>query len=502
MSSRSECAGRSSWIPEVILLFASERCYHVIVRSSISGENFSPSSRSLVLCTRKGRPLWTRKCPTGASEMRFVHSTGADATRVCCHTLDDTSAVRSTYNDPSLANERAVSSSAMSERQPCDMGDGEVAPPRPRHSDEDKLDALDSEVTKRSELVNEIHKHLYGSNIASYSAAAVPAYVAYTLATRGRSALSLPELIDSSFLFGLMPGILSSYLETAYLCAARNFEELEQYAVQLKNDAFRRSLYNHWSHGFNLGVAFILLKRPVLPSGPRMDRSDRWVRIMCIPLVGGSLGANVYYAKRSAAQLGIGRQFGPPVPPKVHVPKGPLADKPLSEQIDRIRDYMSIQLRYGTIFAFTSSLIGLPSCIPFIWLESYLMHNRGWSILLLKPYVQHAAFWAGYGLLIGAPAMHSALVDQHAQTRRLARVHAHPIFKLWSQYIGYGAAAGSAMVPFLVIKHAPASFKRDFMRQGKFLYSPRNVMTLGGAGMALGGGLGSLVFIARYVDVR
>ncbi|TRM65015.1 hypothetical protein BD626DRAFT_629079 [Schizophyllum amplum] len=418
----------------------------------------------------------------------------------------------------------------MSDYQPLDIVDEKLPPSQPKRSDEDKLKAL--EAVTRSKLVqairNSIRSNLEWSNIASYTAAVTPAYVAYTLATRGRSALGLPGLLESTIWLGFFPAWISSVWETDYRCAGLDLEELQQLSLQLGNDTSRQSLSHHWACGIMLGVAFIILKRPVLPPlVPATNTLDRWQNrlnrlfdiVVFVPLAGGSLGALVYYGKRSAAQLGIGQPVGAPVPPRVQHSKTRLGDKPLYEQIEWARDYLSIQLRYSTIFAFTSSLLALP-IRALIELEDWSIMHKRWSVLMLKPYVRQAALCAGYGesvylissavadlmlphfagLLIGAPAVHSALVAQHAP--KATRFRSDPAYSLWSQYIGYGAVAGGSLIPPLVIKCTPASFKRDFMREGRFLYSTRNLMTLGGAGMALGGGLGSLAFIASYVNVK
>ncbi|KAL1694344.1 hypothetical protein GGG16DRAFT_110391 [Schizophyllum commune] len=219
-------------------------------------------------------------------------------------------------------------------------------------------------------------------------------------------------------------------------------------------------------------------------------------------IIGGGSGVLLYHLKRTAEGLGFGVQAGEPEglasdvsehdarPRKV----GGL-DKP---QSGWLAQYASIQFWTALRAASTSSSLGIPSAALFWLLLPASPATLG--IVLLVLYPKFACFWGGIGLLSVLPPTHSLMLDERKDTstrKSLRNWRDHPGLRIWDRYIVGGAVLGGTILPPLIIRRAPRSFLEDFTRNGKFVYSLRNVGKLGGTSMVFGAGASSLAFLVK-----
>ncbi|KAI5892622.1 uncharacterized protein SCHCODRAFT_02542664 [Schizophyllum commune H4-8] len=336
---------------------------------------------------------------------------------------------------------------------------------------------------------------LLWKNLANYTAVVLPTSVLYTLATRGRSALTVQGITDHASIYGYLPAYISSAFEPLALFPGGkpvSTEDLRKAYARIFETEAGKSLFNHWICGFGLGFLFAIFgRRPTRApttgrmAGWAMEKLDTISMIVDMPICGGAIGALVHYCKRGAELV---------------KPYGNLSLTDAMERLARIisgidwpwlRDYTSIQLWSGLKIVTTSSLAAIPSITFFLPFQS--------SSVIPRLLARHAAFWTFEGLLIGAPIVHSALSEcTHIQIREMRQqIFEGPEASLWNRYIAVGAALGCSSLPFLVKRSPTFPLVRDFVRDGRFLKTPRNIITLGGTAMLLGGGLGSATYLAR-----
>ncbi|KAL1724200.1 hypothetical protein EV715DRAFT_285370 [Schizophyllum commune] len=340
---------------------------------------------------------------------------------------------------------------------------------------------------------------LLWSNLANYTAVVLPTSALYTLATRGRSALSVKGIMDHAQIYGYLPAYISSHYEPFALSPGTepvSTEDLRKAYARISETEAGKSLFNHWICGFGLGFLIAIFgRRPArAPTAGRiggwaMEKLDTVSMIFDMPICGGAIGALVYYCKRGAEGVTPYRDLS-------------LADamERLASEISGVdwpwlRDYLSIQLWSAPKIATTSSLAAIPSITFFLPFQS--------SSVIPRLLARHAAFWSVEGLLIGVPIVHSALSQCTRIQIREKRQHTFegPEASLWNRYIGVGAALGCAPLPFLVKRSPAFPLVRDFVRGGRFIMTPRNIITVGGTAMLLGGGLGSVTYLARHFEV-
>ncbi|KAL1680260.1 hypothetical protein EV122DRAFT_288962 [Schizophyllum commune] len=340
---------------------------------------------------------------------------------------------------------------------------------------------------------------LLWKNLANYTAVVLPTSALYTLATRGRSALTVKGIMDHAQIYGYLPAYICSLYEPLALFPGTepvSTEDLRKAYARISETEAGKSLFNHWICGFGLGFLIAIFgRRPAraptagMIEGWAMEKLDTVSMIVDMPICGGAIGALVYYCKRDAERVTPYRDLS-------------LADamERLASEISGVdwpwlRDYLSIQLWSGIKIVTTSSLAAIPSITFFLPFQS--------SSVIPRLLARHAAFWTVEGLLIGVPIVHSALSQCTRIQIREKRQHTFegPEASLWNRYIAVGAALGCAPLPFLVRRSPTFSLVRDFVRGGKFIKTPGNIITVGGTAMLLGGGLGSVTYLARHFEV-
>ncbi|KAL1753981.1 hypothetical protein FB107DRAFT_216588 [Schizophyllum commune] len=345
-------------------------------------------------------------------------------------------------------------------------------------------------------------------NLPKFSAAALSGHILYTLATRGRAGLNVDGLATSTFLFGVMPGYLSYILEG-------HVRKMDQPDLRELVSAYRRlgvgpeneNQLQHSLVGLVVGFILAIFRRPSPPVGPVRKGTIDWAdekmsRLIDISIttvgIGGALGYLTYYGKRVARSLEPYKQLSFNDARKKLYQDTRLSD----EQLAWLRQYAPIQFWCGVKIASTSSLLAVHE----------ILYHR---IPELRPYffkyfARVAAGSAAYaGLLIGVPAVHGVLFDKSLTSIMKSRQEFYEgsAARAWNQHIACGALLGG-FCAVVFVKRAPASpVLKDFVRAGRFFYTPRNIITgesckpivnlLGGASMLFGGGLGSAVFLAR-----
>ncbi|KAL1712779.1 hypothetical protein EV715DRAFT_296709 [Schizophyllum commune] len=335
-------------------------------------------------------------------------------------------------------------------------------------------------------------------NLPTFSAASLSSYILYTLATRGRTGLKVEGMVSSTFLFGLMPGYLSYVLEGQIRSNdQRDFSELVNAHYRLTVDPDRISQMGHSLAGVAVGFILAIFKRPPAPTGPvpktivgrwADEKFERLLDILITTVgIGSALGTLAYYGKRVVGWCDSYIHLG-----FADARKKLAHDMRLTEeQIAWLRQYTSIQFWCGVKAATTMSLFSVHE----------ILYHR---IPELRPYffkyfARVAAGSAAYGLLIGVPAIHGVLFDKSFPSIVKSRQEFYEghAARAWNQHIACGALLGGSYAAVFV-RRAPTSLVlTDFVRAGRFLYTPRNVLTVGGASMLFGGGLGSAVFLAR-----
>ncbi|KAI5834565.1 hypothetical protein K523DRAFT_389801 [Schizophyllum commune Tattone D] len=335
-------------------------------------------------------------------------------------------------------------------------------------------------------------------NLPTFSAASLPSYFLYTLAARGRTGLNVEGMVTSTFLFGLMPGYLSYVLEGQIRSKdQRDFSELVNAHYRLTVDPDRISQMGYSLAGAAVGFILAIFKRPPAPTGPvpktiigrwAAEKFERLLDILITTVgIGSALGTLTYYGKRVVGSFDSYTQLG-----FTDVRRKLAQDMRLTdEQIAWLRQYTSIQFWCGVKAATTMSLFSMHECF---WL----------TMPELRPYFpkmfsRTVAGTTAYGLLIGVPAIHGVLFNKTLPSIVKSRQEFYEgnHARAWNKHIACGALLGGSSVA-VFIKRAPTSpVLKDFVRAGRFIYTPRNILTLGGASMLFGGGLGSAVFLAR-----
>ncbi|KAL1682939.1 hypothetical protein EV122DRAFT_202484 [Schizophyllum commune] len=362
--------------------------------------------------------------------------------------------------------------------------------------DMDKLKRKAEEVA--STKFQDIQLAVLCHNLPTFSAAFLSSYILYTLATRGRTGLKVEGMVTSTFLFGLMPGYLSYFLEGQIRSKdQRDFSELVNAHYRLTVDPHRISQMGYSLAGVAVGFILAIFKRPPAPTGPvpktivgrwADEKFERLLDILITTVgIGSALGTLTYYGKRVVRSFDSYTQLGFDDARKKLAQNMRLTD----EQIAWLRQYAPIQFWCGVKAATTMSLFSVHETI---WLTM-----PGLRPYFPKMFARTVTVTAAYGLLIGLPAIHGVLYDKSLPSIVKSRQefcegnHA----RAWNKHIACGALLGGSSVAVFV-KRAPTSpVLKDFVRAGRFVYTPRNVLTLGGASMLFGGGLGSAVFLAR-----
>ncbi|KAI5892070.1 uncharacterized protein SCHCODRAFT_01180755 [Schizophyllum commune H4-8] len=334
-------------------------------------------------------------------------------------------------------------------------------------------------------------------NLPKFGAAALSGHIIYTLATRGRAGLHVSGMVDSTFELGLVPGYLS-YLLEGYIRSKDqpNLGELVGTYRRLGVGPDNESQFQHSLAGLGVGFILAIFKRPSPPMGLVRkgifgwadEKVSRLIDILITTFgMGAALGYLTHYGKHVVRSLEPYRQLSVEDAGKKLYQNMRLSD----DHLAWLRQYATIQLWCGVKVATTSSLVAV---------HEMIYHK----IPELRPYFfksfsRVAVGSAAYGLLIGVPAIHGVLFDKSL----LSIVKSRQEFfegnaaRAWNQHIACGALLGGSYVAVFVRRAPTSPVLTDFVRAGRFVFTPRNVLTVGGASMLFGGGLGSAVFLAR-----
>ncbi|KAL1733802.1 hypothetical protein EV714DRAFT_203942 [Schizophyllum commune] len=339
----------------------------------------------------------------------------------------------------------------------------------------------------RDRVYESIRANLCAESISLYPAVALPLCVMSSLASSGIAGFTVRAVTRNVSIYGFLPG---TWAEANVLRANLSLDELLEINRRLTADPSIRSRYSYWQYGLWLGVALGLFRKVhvyPLPKGAFGMMNESACRLYFILetafYLGGSLGVYYFYAE----------QF-----------RSANVRAALLEEVQSIkqhcawhRDYAMTQASSALKIVATSSLLAIPTALG-------SAVNNAASLPLIRLYALRAGFWGGLGLLTVLPMLHDLLVEEITTSTAIqdyrAALRGH-ISWAWDKHILCGAFIGGAAVPPL-IKHAPTiPVMRDFVRAGRFMRSPRNILVLGFSSIMLGSSLGSMAFIARHAAV-
>ncbi|KAL1746903.1 hypothetical protein HDZ31DRAFT_61727 [Schizophyllum fasciatum] len=353
----------------------------------------------------------------------------------------------------------------------------------------------------REALVNSIHAELYHGRVYTYAAAVFPSYVLYTLAKGGMGSLTIRGITANVSGYAFVPAFISSWVETRARCANESSgEKMAAAAQQLRQD--QRELTDDWFLGMKLGFALGLFKKVTLDPGLPVAGALRTARecasrasvILCIGVyVGGSLGAIYHFSKLGAHKIGYYRQAGLAVAQQDLLAKVRLTE----DRRAWLREYGFVQLSVGARVATTFALLAIPATA--LNVADKLTSNPP----VLGILARRVFFWAGYGLfLMSIPTVHSLVKGQSLDdlVRQRIAVCKDDSHRSWNKHMLYGSAVGAVAAPLLA-RRAPSMFatRASPPLGGILVHGGRRqaIRKLAGAGMLLGGGIGSLAFLRK-----
>ncbi|KAL1733809.1 hypothetical protein EV714DRAFT_203735 [Schizophyllum commune] len=365
---------------------------------------------------------------------------------------------------------------------------------------------------------DEIHAILSSRYRALFGAAGIVAYTGCTLATRGRAGVSLGGLVRTTAVISIAPPWIASNFEASWRCSGLDPQERQSLLSRLQTDP-EMTLPGPYTNcgtlaGF-LACLVIFRKRPVpllidgLVDPEKFARSHSQLRRtilkatswVFVPIAFGGLGAMVYYAKRGVEVLSRAEPTPDTTGPKSKLHKRIVAAKERVQdglsiplKLLWLRDYAMIQAGASLQLALLYAWYAVPMTIIYVReIPPSFCPPPNMERALIRNCVRNAGF---LGALFGIsllPAIHSLLVldiDGRAEQYRKELKSAFAV-RYWDRYIATGAALGGSLLPLLTVKGAPKAYLVDFVSNGKFVYSFRNMRILGVGGLVVGAGLGS-----------
>ncbi|KAL1752493.1 hypothetical protein FB107DRAFT_293103 [Schizophyllum commune] len=360
---------------------------------------------------------------------------------------------------------------------------------------------------------DEIHAILSSRYRALFGAAAVVAYTGYTLATRGRAGASLGGLVRTTAAISIVPPWIASNFEASWRCSGLDPQESQSLLSRLQKDPAMTLPGPFTNCGMLAGFLACLAlfkKRPVpllidgLVDPEKFARSHSQLRRtiykgtdwVCVPIAFGGLGALVYYAKRGVEVLSRSDPA-----PDTAVLRSKLQKRLIAAK-ERVQDGFSVplKLRWLRDYAMIQAGAGLKLGLSYSWFAIpmtiiFMCGTPGAERVLIRNCVRNAGLLGALAVLSVFPAIHSLLVlDIDCRTKQYRKeLKSAFSFDRLDQYIATGAALGVFLLPFLTVKGAPKDYLVDFMSNGKFVFSFRNMGILGVGGLVVGAGLGSHV---------
>ncbi|KAI5825240.1 hypothetical protein K523DRAFT_313780 [Schizophyllum commune Tattone D] len=359
---------------------------------------------------------------------------------------------------------------------------------------------------------DEIHAILSSRYRALFGAAGVVAYTGYTLATRGRAGVSLGGLVRTTAVISIAPPWIASNFEASWRCSGLDPQESQSLLSRLQKDPAMTLPGPFTNCGMLAGflACLMLFKKrsvPLLIDGlvdpEKFVRSHSQLRRtiykgadwVFVPIAFGGLGALVYYTKR-----GVDSVLSRADPaPDTAVLRSKL-QKRLVAAKERVQDGLSVplKLRWLRDYAMIQAGAGLKLGLSYSWFSIpmtiiFMRGTPGTERVLIRNCVRNAGLLGAFVGISLLPAIHSLLVldiDGRAKQYRKELKSAFSFDRL-DRYIATGAALGGSLLPLLTVKGAPKAYLVDFVSNGKFVYSFRNMGILGVGGLIVGAGLGS-----------
>ncbi|KAL1682891.1 hypothetical protein EV122DRAFT_258794 [Schizophyllum commune] len=342
---------------------------------------------------------------------------------------------------------------------------------------------------------DEIQAILSSRYRALFGAAGVVAYTGYTLATRGRAGVSVGGLVTTTAVFSITPPWIASNFEASWRCSGLDPQESQSLLSRLQKDPTMTLPGPFTNCGMLAGFLACLVlfkKRPVpllidgLVDPEKFARSHSQLRRtilkgtnwVFVPIAFGGLGALVYYAKRGVEVLS---RSDPAPDTAVRSSK---LQKRLVAAKDRVQDSLSVplKLRWLRDYAMIQAGAGLKLGLSYSWISIpmtiiFMRGTPGAERVLIRNCVRNAGLLGAFAALSVLPAIHSLLVlgvDGRAKQYRKELKSAFS-FDRFDRYITTGAALGGSLLPLLTVKGAPEEYLVDFVSNGKFVFSFRNM---------------------------
>ncbi|KAL1694244.1 hypothetical protein GGG16DRAFT_47439 [Schizophyllum commune] len=362
---------------------------------------------------------------------------------------------------------------------------------------------------------DEVYAILSSRYRALFGAAGVVAYTGYTLAARGRTAVSLGGLVRTTAVCSV-PAFVSGVVESRWRCSGLDHQERQIFLSRLQKDRTMTLPGPFTNLGMLVGymACFALLwkRRPVPLLLDGLVDPEKYVRThsplrrailkgvdwVFVPIAFGGVGGLVYYAKRGIEELWPSSPVVDMAGPKSKVRQRLAAAKERVQdglsvpvKLRWLRDYAMIQAGAGLKVISSVSWLAIPATIVFMRGTSGAKH------LLIQKCVRNAGLLGAFGLVSVLPALHALLVfelDGRAKEYR-KDLKSSLGFQLWDRYIATGALFGGSLLPPLLVNGAPKAYLVNCLPNGKFVYSLRNMGILGAGGIAVGAGLGSIAFL-------